>query len=129
MTIEERLAMKFVCAKCKKKGATTKRIATTGTGLTRLIDIQHNRFTALTCKHCGYTDLFDLRVLEGRGDALTTVLDVLFEFSAPPGSSPGVVLCSPAWSGPSNPRGRWPPPNASSPSMSCAVSPCSASSS
>ena len=80
MTLEERLAMKFVCAKCKHKGATSRKIATTGAGLTRFIDIQHNRFTALTCTHCGYTDLFDLKVLEGKGDTLATVLDVLFEF-------------------------------------------------
>jgi len=79
MTLEERLATNFVCAKCKRKGALSKRVAMTGTGLSRFIDIQHNRFTALICKHCGYTDFFDLRVLEGKGDALATVLDVLFE--------------------------------------------------
>ena len=79
MTLEQKLAMKFTCPRCKHKGASTKRIAATGTGLTRFIDIQHNRFTALICNQCGHTDLFDLKVLEGK-DNLSTILDVLFEF-------------------------------------------------
>jgi hypothetical protein len=79
MTLEEHLTAKFVCAKCKHKVATAKRIAATGAGFTRFLDIQHNRFTALVCQHCGYTDLFDLKVLEGKGDRLGNILDGIFD--------------------------------------------------
>ncbi len=74
---DEMLATRFVCGKCKARGGTTKRIATTGTGFSKLFDIQHNRFVAVSCKNCGYTELYNPEILEGK-DRLGDVMDVLF---------------------------------------------------
>jgi uncharacterized protein len=75
--IDEELAARFVCAKCRTPGGTVKRIAATGTGISRLFDVQHNRFIAVSCTHCGFTELYNPRVLGDR-ENLSDVLDVLF---------------------------------------------------
>jgi predicted nucleic-acid-binding Zn-ribbon protein len=54
-----------VCAKCKHREPRIERIAATGTGLMR---ISAKHFVALSCENCGYTELFNLTVLEGRTD-------------------------------------------------------------
>ncbi|MFC1572497.1 zinc ribbon domain-containing protein [Candidatus Eisenbacteria bacterium] len=77
MHVDEMMATRFVCAKCRAQGAKTKRFAATGTGLSKLFDIQHNKFVAVSCLKCGYTEIYDPTVLEGRSN-LGTVLDVLF---------------------------------------------------
>jgi len=46
------------CIKCGGTEAATKEIAATGTGLSKMFDIQHNHFTAVYCKNCGYTELY-----------------------------------------------------------------------
>jgi len=51
MSLEEKLEQRFVCSKCKHRGASSKRIAATGTGISKLLDIQHNKFIALSCGH------------------------------------------------------------------------------
>ncbi|MEI5909567.1 zinc ribbon domain-containing protein [Bacillus spongiae] len=46
------------CIKCGHKDAGTKEIAATGTGLSKMFDIQHNKFTVVYCKKCGYSELY-----------------------------------------------------------------------
>jgi predicted nucleic-acid-binding Zn-ribbon protein len=75
--VDEQLADRFRCPKCRTAGGQARRIATTGTGLSRLFDVQHNRFIAVSCTHCGYTEMYNPRVLGDR-ENLTDVLDVLF---------------------------------------------------
>jgi predicted nucleic-acid-binding Zn-ribbon protein len=77
MRAEELLATRFRCAKCKSQGGTTKRFAVTGTGLSKFFDIQHNKFIAVSCNNCGYTEVYNPEVLEGK-DKLGTIVDVLF---------------------------------------------------
>ena len=79
MDLEKNLKLKFTCAKCRHKSATTKRFAAPGTGISRFLDLQHNRFLAVVCNHCGHVDLFDLKVLEGKGDMAMNILDVIFD--------------------------------------------------
>lgn len=45
------------CIKCGHTEAQTKEIATTGTGLSRYLDVQHNHFTVVYCTNCGYSEL------------------------------------------------------------------------
>jgi hypothetical protein len=33
-------------------------ISTTGSGLSKMFDIQNRKFTAVTCTNCGYTELY-----------------------------------------------------------------------
>ena len=61
----------------QSQGASVKRIATTRTGLSKLMDIQHNKFIALSCHDCGYTELYNPEVLEGKNN-FGTIIDILF---------------------------------------------------
>jgi hypothetical protein len=71
------LAREFVCSHCGTKGGQTQELAMSGTGLTRLLEIQPYRYTFVSCTNCGYTEVFNLDILEGRDD-LGTFLDALF---------------------------------------------------
>jgi predicted nucleic-acid-binding Zn-ribbon protein len=77
MTIDEQLAQRFSCPKCRRSGAEVKRFAATGTGLTKIMDIQHNKYIAVSCQYCGFTELYNPDMLEGKRH-LGDVLDVLF---------------------------------------------------
>lgn len=77
MSLEDELAERFVCSKCKNSGAITKRISAAGTGISKMFDIQHNKFIAVSCNNCGYTEIYNPEVLEGK-DKLGSILDVLF---------------------------------------------------
>jgi len=78
MALEDQLAARFQCSKCKNAGGKAKRIATSGAGLSKILDIQHNQFITVSCNNCGYTEIYSPEVLEGRRD-LGNVLDVLFD--------------------------------------------------
>jgi len=77
MDLEEQLKTKFICSKCKSSGADTKQIAATGSGLSKLFDIQHNRFITVSCLNCGYTEMYNPDILKGK-DNLGTILDIMF---------------------------------------------------
>ena len=77
MKLEEQFATRFTCAKCSGAGGRTRRISTSGSGLSKLFDIQHNQFITVSCNHCGYTEVYSPEVLEGKRQ-LGTILDVLF---------------------------------------------------
>ena len=76
--IEKELERKFVCPKCKGTGAEVKSLAMSGTGLSRLFDIQHNRYVFASCKNCGYSEVYNLDILQGHRDDLGNILDVMF---------------------------------------------------
>ncbi|MBS4219482.1 zinc ribbon domain-containing protein [Bacillus sp. FJAT-49711] len=48
------------CIKCGSNDAGTKDVAMTGTGLSKMFDIQHNQFTVVFCKNCGYSEFYDI---------------------------------------------------------------------
>ena len=75
--IEKEMAKKFVCAKCGHKGGLEDEVAMTGTGLSKLFDIQHNEFLAISCTKCGYTELYNLAIMRGK-DYTMDILDILF---------------------------------------------------
>ncbi len=77
LSIDDRLAARFICSKCGGSGAEVKRFAATGTGLSKLFDIQHNVFIAVSCRNCGYTEIYNPEILEGK-DTASNILDVLF---------------------------------------------------
>lgn len=77
MDLESAIGERFVCAKCRHQEVYIKRIATTGTGFSRMFDIEHNVFLACSCTRCGYTELYNPEILEGK-DNLGTILDLIF---------------------------------------------------
>ena len=74
---ESILAQEFVCAHCQAQGAQVERLSMSGTGFSRLLEIQPYRYAFVSCKNCGYTEVFNLKMLEGKDD-LGTFLDILF---------------------------------------------------
>lgn len=77
MKVEDQLGVRFVCGKCKNTGGKTKRISASGTGLSKILDIQHNQFIAVSCLNCGFTEIYNPEMLEGKRH-LGNILDVLF---------------------------------------------------
>ena len=76
-TLDSDIQDRFKCQKCNHKAARVRRIATTGTGLSKLFDIQHNTFIVVSCENCGYTELFNPEILEGKAH-FGTIMDILF---------------------------------------------------
>lgn len=46
------------CPKCGHEEAEVDEIATTGSGLSRLFDVQTRRFRVVTCSNCGYSEFY-----------------------------------------------------------------------
>jgi predicted nucleic-acid-binding Zn-ribbon protein len=76
-SVESILAQEFVCARCHGAGAHVEKLSMSGTGFSRLLEIQPYRYAFVSCKNCGYTEVFNLKMLEGKGD-LGTFLGILF---------------------------------------------------
>lgn len=75
--VENQLAQAFVCPKCHQRGGHLERLSMSGTGLSRLLEIQPYRYAFLSCTNCGFTEIYNLRALEGRDD-LGSILEILF---------------------------------------------------
>ena len=46
------------CPKCGHTETELDEISTTGSGLSKLFDIQNRRFTVVSCTQCGYSELY-----------------------------------------------------------------------
>ncbi|MUW14966.1 hypothetical protein GJ633_10035 [Halorubrum sp. CBA1125] len=46
------------CPKCGGTDTETDEIATSGTGFTKLFDVQNRRFVVVSCANCGYSELY-----------------------------------------------------------------------
>lgn len=75
--VEDILAQEFVCARCEQKGAQVERLSMSGTGISRLFEVQPYRYSFVSCSNCGYTEVYNLDMLEGKDD-LGTFVDILF---------------------------------------------------
>ncbi len=76
-TTEEQLSAAFRCPKCDQRGANVQKLAMSGTGLSRLLEIQPYRYVFASCHNCGYTEVYNLTTLQGK-DNLGDLLDVIF---------------------------------------------------
>ena len=74
---DQLIAQKFVCSHCDHAHAYVERLAMSGTGLSRFLEIQAHRYAFVSCTNCGYTEVFNLKVLEGKDD-LGSFLEILF---------------------------------------------------
>lgn len=62
-SVESQFSQHYKCQKCEHSDARVERISSTGTRLARVFA---KEFLAVSCENCGYTELFNLSVLEGR---------------------------------------------------------------
>jgi predicted nucleic-acid-binding Zn-ribbon protein len=74
---EKVLADQFICSHCKSIGAHVEKLSMAGTGISRFLEIQPYRYAFVSCHNCGFTEVFNLKTLEGKDD-LGTFLDILF---------------------------------------------------
>ncbi len=74
---DDLLAQEFICPRCDNRGAHVERLAMSGTGLSRFLEIQPHRYAFVSCNNCGYTEVYNLKTLEGK-DNLGTFLEILF---------------------------------------------------
>ncbi|HAQ22121.1 MAG TPA: GTP-binding protein [Acidimicrobiaceae bacterium] len=63
----------FACAKCGHKSCESGEIRTTGSGVSRFMNLQNHKFGYLACEACGYTEFYRM---DGSGK-LGTIFDVL----------------------------------------------------
>ncbi len=47
------------CVKCGSTDADQKEVAMTGTGLSKMFDVQNNQFIVVSCKNCGYSEFYN----------------------------------------------------------------------
>ncbi|WP_276273785.1 zinc ribbon domain-containing protein [Haloarcula litorea] len=57
------------CPKCGHDDAEVDEVAVTGSGPTRLLDIQNRQFRAVSCTNCGYTEFY-------KGTSPSAILDL-----------------------------------------------------
>jgi predicted nucleic-acid-binding Zn-ribbon protein len=74
---KKKMEEKFVCSKCKSKEGKTHEVASTGTGLSKIFDIQYNEFVIIFCLKCGFTESYNTKILIGK-EYTMDILDVLF---------------------------------------------------
>jgi predicted nucleic-acid-binding Zn-ribbon protein len=77
MKLQQVFEEKFDCPKCKHTGAKVDKLAMSGTGLSRFMDIQLNKFAFVSCLNCGFTEIYNLKTL-GKRDGLGDLIDILF---------------------------------------------------
>lgn len=68
----------YRCTNCRSYGAHVKRIATTGAGISRLMDWQCHEFIVASCLFCGLVQHFDPRIVDNSGRGWK-ILDFLFD--------------------------------------------------
>ncbi|WP_077310454.1 zinc ribbon domain-containing protein [Terribacillus halophilus] len=61
------------CVKCGGSEITQKEVAMTGTGLSKLFDVQNNQFLVISCKACGYSEFYNKKSSQG-----SNLLDLFF---------------------------------------------------
>ncbi|MEK5173817.1 zinc ribbon domain-containing protein [Heyndrickxia sp. FSL W8-0496] len=61
------------CIKCGSQNAGQKDVAMTGTGLSKMFDIQNNQFTVVYCNNCGYSEFYNKQA-----STASNILDFFF---------------------------------------------------
>jgi uncharacterized protein len=61
------------CLKCGSRDTGQKEVAMTGTGLSKLFDVQHNTFIVIFCKNFGYSEFYNKK-----SSKASNILDLFF---------------------------------------------------
>lgn len=75
--LEDQILSAFRCAKCEGRSAHIEELALSGTGISRLFEVQPYRYAFISCTNCGFTEIYNLETLRGKDD-LGTLLEILF---------------------------------------------------
>ncbi|UOQ47377.1 zinc ribbon domain-containing protein [Gracilibacillus caseinilyticus] len=61
------------CVKCGSTNANQKEVSMTGTGLSKMFDVQNNQFLVVYCEDCGYSEFYNKQASKG-----SNILDLFF---------------------------------------------------
>lgn len=75
--VDPALAEAFLWSHCAHHGPHVERLAMSGTGLSRFLEIQAYRYAFTSCNNCGFTEVYNLKTLEGK-DNLGHFLEIPF---------------------------------------------------
>lgn len=56
---ENLIRQNFRCSKCNGNDCVIGGLAATGKGLSKMFDVQVNKFTTVSCSGCGYTEFYN----------------------------------------------------------------------
>lgn len=77
--LEEVIKERFKCVKCGHRKCEVDEVAMTGTGLSKIFDVQYNHFLFVSCHRCGYVEVYNPNILAKKNaGTLSTALDILF---------------------------------------------------
>ncbi len=62
----------FACAKCGSTQYSSGEIRTTGSGVSRFLNLQNQKFTVVSCSGCGYSELYRMD-----GSGVGNIFDIL----------------------------------------------------
>jgi predicted nucleic-acid-binding Zn-ribbon protein len=63
----------YACDKCAGTEYEAGEIRTTGSGISRFLNLQNQKFATVSCIRCGYTDVYRLKP----GGTLGNIFDIL----------------------------------------------------
>lgn len=63
----------YSCVKCEATEYATGEIRTTGSGLSRFLNFQNQKFKTVSCANCGYTEVYRANA----GGAVGNIFDIL----------------------------------------------------
>lgn len=55
----------YICPKCGNKEYEADQFQATGGNLAKIFDVQNKKFTTISCKRCGYTELYKTQSSSG----------------------------------------------------------------
>ncbi|MFD1851793.1 zinc ribbon domain-containing protein [Oceanobacillus bengalensis] len=61
------------CIKCGSTRANKKEVAMTGTGLSKMFDVQNNQFIVVYCEDCGYSEFYNKK-----SSGASNIMDLFF---------------------------------------------------
>jgi predicted nucleic-acid-binding Zn-ribbon protein len=64
---------RYSCVKCAGTDYEAGEIRTTGSGISRFLNLQNQKFATVSCAGCGYTEVYRMRA----GGAIGNIFDIL----------------------------------------------------
>ncbi|MFB4328654.1 zinc ribbon domain-containing protein [Paenibacillus sp. CR_12] len=79
LSIEELMASKFHCRRCGHRECSSQEVSMSGTGISKIFDIDYHHYLFVSCTRCGFVEVFNPDVLRGhQSGVLGTVLDLIW---------------------------------------------------
>lgn len=79
LSIEDRIENRFKCATCGGNECEIQEVAMSGTGLSKVFDIDYNHYLFVSCMTCGIVVVYNPDVLRGhKSGKFGTAMDILF---------------------------------------------------